>query len=102
VPAANALQREDRGGNHARDEHERCALAAALLLTAGTLRLTGSAAVADHTNYYVLSPTLAEPGNPGLAAASSPALASGRYRLLVMIRDGAYRLDRGNPSDRGT
>jgi hypothetical protein len=23
VPATNALQREDRGGNHARDEHER-------------------------------------------------------------------------------
>jgi hypothetical protein len=30
------------------------ALAAALLLTAGTPRLTGSAGVADHTNYYVL------------------------------------------------
>ena len=74
------------------------ALAAALLLTAGALRLTGSAAVADHTNYYVLSSTPAEPGNLVPAAASSPAVASGRYRLLVMIRGGAYRLDRGNPS----
>jgi hypothetical protein len=59
------------------------ALAAALLLTAGTPRLTGSAGVADHTNYYVLSPMPAEPGNLVPAAASSPALASGQYRLLA-------------------
>ena len=59
------------------------ALAAALLITAGTPPLAGSAGVADHTNYYLLSPMPAEAGNLVPAAASSPeAVATSAGRAL--------------------
>jgi uncharacterized lipoprotein YmbA len=70
------------------------ALAAALLLAAGTLALAGCAGVADHTKYYVLSPTPAEPRSLVPAAVSSPAIGVGpvqvsRYldRLQIVTRD---------------